>query len=497
MPIPRRAVVPALLLCLAACRGENPGIHELRTTRVRHVETSVSAPFGGDVMGQAIWLSRGGRIALVYLIDHDTDGNGRLEADFGTHGEPWADVPRLWAFDLESGTAARYDELLELDPTDRYAALRVGGRYVLLDARTGVAMDLAAWGISGADDTNRCLPPRQLGFDGEGRRMAFLRGTPPRLVVRDLQTGAEREVRADSGVLWRGGFGPEPDWVRLDVVDVADGDSIAYPERFSSCASRSAMPFASSYSFGPWQGPPFRSELVPPRGSRVTVPGLARMVGTGAYALRDTALRTADGRPVELPAGCHHPMTVFDGAPTVLLRCGERSVLFDPATRRRIALPVQAWTDEEDAVVDAEGSHWAAVLLDVGPASETMDRPPEYRLARLRLEDATIEAGPRVQSVEVSAGRWAGAHDGSTAYALDLRTGRLLAYADTAGLSIHWGLAWGESGPVVMVDRERARSYPVRETADAASPDGCVLEAAHPSDSGRLVRGPWRRRCPR
>jgi hypothetical protein len=494
VPIPPR-LRPLALLALAGfggCDRSAPPMEELRITPVRLAESVVSAPFGGDVHGRPAWLSRGGRIALLHRIDTDTDGNGRLEAIFGFHGETLGDQPRLWAYDLERGTGTRYDELAATDPTHRYAALRHDGRYLLLDGRTGAVTDLSAWGISGEDDANRCLPPRQLSFDDAGRRIAFLRGSPPRLVVRDIASGAEREMRPDSGLLWRGSFGPFEGWMQMDVVDAAEDDSAAFPELSTSCHSRASMPFAGSYSVGGWEGPPFRSELVPRRGRRVAIPGEALPVGPRAYALRDTALRRADGRPVPLPSGCWG-MTVFYAAPTVLLECrNHTSALFDPASGRTIPLPVRLSTEDGTAVVDDDGRHWAAVLVDAGPASRTTDRPPEYRLARLRLEDGLIQAGPRVESVELTGRHWAV----TGRYALDLRTGTLLE-VDTIGLGIHDGLAWNESGPVRMIVLDEARAYPVGPAASAPSPDGCVIEGTRRIPSDPLQRGPWRRRCPR
>jgi hypothetical protein len=495
VPIPPRLHLLALLALAVSggCDRSAPPMEELRITPIRPTESVVSAPFGGDVQGRPAWLSHGGRMALVHRIDADTDGNGRLEAIFGFHGETLGDQPRLWAYDLERGTGTRYDELLATDPTHRYAALRQTGRYLLLDGRTGAVTDLSAWGISGEDDTNRCLPPRQLSFDDEGRRIAFLRGSPPRLVVREIASGAEREIVPDSGLLWRGSFGPFAGWMQMDVVDAAEGDSAAFPEMFTTCHSRASLPFASSYSVGGWEGPPFRSVLVPRRGRRVTIPGESLPVGPRAYALRDTTLRRADGRVVPLPSGCWG-MTVFYVAPTVLLECrGGTSALFDPASGRTIRLPVRLSTgDDGTAVVDADGRHWAAVLVDVGPASRTTDRAPEYRLARLRLEDGLIQAGPRVQSAELTGRHWAV----TGRYALDLRTGTLLE-VDTIGVSIHDGLARKDAGPVRMIVLDEARAYPVGPAAAAPNPDGCVIEGTQWIRSDPLQRGPWRRRCPK
>jgi hypothetical protein len=493
VPIPSRirrllfALLP--LAANGGCDRSAPPVEELRITPVRAAESVVSAPFGGDVQGTPRWLSRGGRIAMLYRIDADTDGNGRREAMFGQHGETLADQPRLWAYDLERGTETRYDELLSTDPTGRYAALRNNGRYLLLDGRTGAVTDLTAWGISGEDDVNRCLPPRQLSFDQAGRRIAFLRGSPPRLVVREIESGAEREMEPDSGLLWRAGFGPFAGWMRMDMVDAAEGDSAAFPELFTSCRSRPAMPFASSYSFGGWEGPPFRSALVPRRGRRVTIPGGALPVGPRAYALRDTALRRTNGRPVPLPPGCGQ-MTVFYVAPTVLLQCGRRSVLLDPASGRTIPLPMRLHTVEETAVVDADGRHWAGVLLHIGPTSRTTNPAPQYRLARLRLEDGLIQAGPRVETFQLTSGHWAV----TGWYALDLRTGTLLEVGRSR-VSIHGGLASDGARSVKMIALEQARGYPVGPAAGAPSPDGCVIEGTRRAENESLQVGPWRRRC--
>lgn len=481
------------LLSAAACRAQ-PAIHDLQATPVRPAGSTVSAPFGGAVLGEPVWLSANGRIALLYRVDADTDGDGRLEAEFGHHGTTLKDAPRLWAYDLESGTETRYDELLTVDPTDRYAALRLDGRYLLLDAQTGAATDLSPWGISGEDDANACLPPRQLSYAADGRRIAFLRGSPARLVVREIEGGEETEVRADSGVLWRGGFGPWPGWMQLDVVQA--GDSLAFPELRTSCHSRAALPFAASWSVGGWEGPEFRSRLVSPDGERITVPGTAIPVGRAAYAVHDTALFRVGGRRIALPEGCTE-MLVMEGAAHVILDCGEGSALLDPASGRRVDLPAAVWAEPNEltAVADADGRWWAPVLLDVGPESHARGRPPVYRLSRLRMDDGRIEAGPRVQGFELAEGGWAIASGDSSTYALQIGTGRLLeARTGWRRYGGRGGVVYDSTRTAVeMIALEHARSFAVDSTAATPTLGGCVIEAAR-RDS-RMQRGPWRRRC--
>jgi hypothetical protein len=486
-----------ILIAVLACtspgmRGPESASPGLLITRgeLRATEGVSSAPFGGAVPGRAAWLSRGGRIALIYRFDRDTDDDGRVEVEFGHHGNALKDEPRPWVYDLTTGRGAEWDEHLATDPRDRYIALARGDTVTLLDAETGEARELPGVRARTDADANRCLPPRQLSFDDAGKRIAFIEGTPPVLDIRDLRTNAESRIAPEQGYLWRAFFTGDRDWMMLFVVDTpSTGESAAFPRQRTSCACRVCNLFAMSYSFMGWEGAPFRARLASPDGRQLAVPVSASPVGRAGYVVPDSAKAYRwDRSAIPLPAGCDS-LHVIPNAAVLLLQCTDGARIFDPALGHewRLDRPVEP-VEEAGAVSDSVGARWIAVL--VGATGQRDLR----RLARLRLEDGRLETGPGVESASVGdGGAWAVGSTSRTVHPLDVRSGEVWSQ-NVPGVWATRGLLTILEDRRAVVLHPRAGTYlVVGAEAGAANDAGCILVAAGTRRSVDV--GPWTRRC--
>src|SRR5688572_6236727 len=326
----RAAVAAAFVLtaCSAPQRGSAPPEFlegELRARgRLQLAETRVSRAFGDSMLGKASWLSANGRFAVLFLVARDTDGNGRIEAQFGQHGEPLGDEPRPWLFEIDAGRGVEYDELLEIDAADRVVVLRKQTEVVAIDTETSASSVLADTRSLVGADSNRCLPPRKLALDPHHPRVALLNGEPPRLTIRELDGASDSTIMARAGYLWRARFTSTPDWLELLLIDQPQaGRSLQLPQQNTSCACRYCGLFALSQGFYGWEGPPFRSVLIAPDGQHIPAAPSATPIGRSAYAIGDSsALFRTDGSRIDLPRDCDS-LEVIAGASRVMVRCRE------------------------------------------------------------------------------------------------------------------------------------------------------------------------------
>lgn len=495
MNIVRPIALLGALLSLTTCRFAQAQVVDLPPgVPLERVQPAASRAFGGAVRGRVVWLSANGRMAALYRFTRDTDGDGRVEPRFGFHGEMMADEPDLWLYDLVTGDSAVYEELLTGDPSGRYLALRRDGRPMLLDSRDGQLREMAE--LQGApSDGNRCMAPREFSFSGDGGRIAYLRGDPPeQLVVRTLATGEERVVRAGQGMIWRAGLPADTGWTLLMEIDPprTAADSARFPVQRTSCASLKSNVFASSYSYMGWRGVPFRTVLVGADGVHRPVAGYPVTLGANAYAVPDSArLFSAAGVAIPLPAGCTE-LSAIPGVARVVLQCGGHSAIFDPVTRAEIHLPVELYLDDEWlGAARGDDGQWIAAL--VSPDSFPRGAPPLYRLARLRLDDGRLEAGPEVQVAQLAQNpEWLIGEMPTRAYALNLRTGQLRT-VEIDGMPWFNRFLLGQKEARLVLNPDRGAYLRVGNTASAVTPAGCVLEAA--ATDHRTETGPWTRRC--
>lgn len=147
----------------------------------------------------------------------DTTGDGKIEVQYGHHGDAFGDEIRPYLI-VGSGPGYAFDEVLASDPTGRHVAVREGPCLSLVDTRARTITPLPNADLREADAVFG--PPRALSFDAAGKQMLYLRGGVPRnrLIVRDLATGNERTLDPGPGNLWRAGLDDGGMWITLETV---------------------------------------------------------------------------------------------------------------------------------------------------------------------------------------------------------------------------------------------------------------------------------------
>ena len=178
---------PALALLaagsIAAMATESLSIAEMPLpAKLQPARVIESKPFGEKFAGRALWLSANGRYAAMFRLTEDTDKNGKLNIDFGMHGDSWGDELALDVIDIDTDKHERFDDLLIGDPMRRYIVLTRGNETLLFDSVSGKTRNLRDLGGGAASDGNLCMTPRQIAFDGAGEQIALLRDQPAELV---------------------------------------------------------------------------------------------------------------------------------------------------------------------------------------------------------------------------------------------------------------------------------------------------------------------------
>jgi hypothetical protein len=167
----------------------------------------------------------GGRWAALCQAREDTDGDGKLAVRYGPRGELVGDSMQSY-FVLGSGPGNAIDALAAEDSSGRYVVIVEQGRLLLVDTQTDARTDLTALGVDGRSDALAFVQHRSLAFDPDGSRLAYLRRDPGPytqgrrvlVVVRDLSSGAEREINTGLGEPWRLRFSPDGRELVLEVI---------------------------------------------------------------------------------------------------------------------------------------------------------------------------------------------------------------------------------------------------------------------------------------
>jgi hypothetical protein len=192
-------------------------------------EATRPPPFGDPIgaAGPVIVESAGasGRWVALCQAREDTDGDGKLAVRYGPRGEFVGDSMQSY-FVLGSGPGEAIDALALEDSSGRHVVIAQQGRLLLVDTEAGARVDLTALGADDRSDALAFVPHRSLTFDPEGRRLAYLRRDPgpythgrrALVVVRDLSSGAEREINTGLGEPWRLRFSPDGRELVLEVI---------------------------------------------------------------------------------------------------------------------------------------------------------------------------------------------------------------------------------------------------------------------------------------
>jgi hypothetical protein len=453
---------------------------------------SESPPFGGNFGGKPLWLSANGRYVAMFRLTEDTDKNGKLNIDFGLHGDSWGDELMLDVFDLQTGQHQRFDDLLSREPTGRFLVLRHGQDTILFDAGDGSAKNLRDLGGGASGDVNACMSPRQIAFDPDGDGIALLRDEPAQVVVYSPGTGQSRIAYRSEKTLWRVWFTADPGWFFTAEV------SGPFPRQMTSCVSNSRTVFAASYSFNGLDDAEITHALIDAQGRRHPLAGQVALIASGIHVTEERILRRLDGTDIPLPEGC-----VFangaEGVRVVALDCGKSTTLFDPATGERYDLPAgtQPGFIAGSRTRGPDGD-WIGVGFRIGDATDRSES--RYRLGRMRLGDLRLERGPDVFFHRFTAhAGWLMGGRNDDYFALNVATGAMYTVRakdmDLAGgnLALHIG-----SRRTLLLDPEQGFSARTGRDIGIGNGHGCFIAASgemKTSGFGGLDKGPWLRVC--
>ena len=452
-----------------------------------------SKAFGDKFSGRVLWLSANGRYAALFRLTEDTDKNGRLNIEFGMHGDSWGDELSLDVFDIDNGSHQRFDDLLVGDPQGRYLVLARGPDTFLFDSSDGSARDLRELGGDATTDGNLCMSPRQIAFDESGERIALLRDKPAGVVIFTPASGDSREIYRSTQPLWRVAFTSDP--ARLLATEVRG----EFPKQGGSCVSRSRSAFAASYSTTGIDSTLLTYSFIGIDGQRLAVDEAPVLLGNGVYALPGgSRLQKIGGGDIGVPAGCKI-IDGADGSRIVELECGSTSELFDPATGLRRVLPAGEKLSfiEGMRAVSSDGT-WYAIEFPIESATHRSDA--RRYLGRLRVEDLRIERGPAVYFWRRSGNpEWLTGGRNDEYFMFHLATGTTYtAHAkDTDTWHDELALDVGNMGPFLLLDPGNSRQAEWQGNVGVGNGRGCFssLQGKRKAKWTELDPGPWTRIC--
>ena len=253
--------------------------------------------------------------------DSDRDGKVALTYRRGMHGSSWQGDDLEPYLVVGGGPGRELDQLLASDPTGRYLAVREGACLTLLDTGAATTTTLAGADLRG----DLAEPPSRIAFDPTGRLLAYVRGgDAPRLVVRELQTGRERELDPGPGGLEAASFTADGRWVALTVGQPWPEDS--YPVGvYSRCRTWTAGGFIEDE---PAPRPTVRRWIPVAGGPPVERTDVITPFGDGLLVRVDDALVVEDRggkRTVLAPADCKGTLVHADsGTAERDRRCARR-----------------------------------------------------------------------------------------------------------------------------------------------------------------------------
>lgn len=344
-----RICVVALALGSQACGSTSPPAERAAPIEPTPVTSAPEAELGrfvptDEILGAANpivpqLVADDGSWVAACEARQDTNGDGEIRIEVGHHGELFGDDAALFVFSAAHPEGEPIDRLVTAARHGRAIAFVRGGHLIVRGA-SGREVDLSASGATATSDGNAALPERDADFDASGERVIYLRGRPgsEKLVLRELASGAEREIDTGRGRLWRAEFLGDGEWITAAVVPRdSDGDGrIELPQLQTSLAGGACRGPPMSYSTGGFTGDDFEWRYLRLRdGYRETRD--VRAWGGDGLVVRDAsgALRwvAADGTDREVvPASCSPRFeSMWPEGSAFLVGCGgtdEASPLF-------------------------------------------------------------------------------------------------------------------------------------------------------------------------
>jgi hypothetical protein len=176
------------------------------------------APFAGEgpLLLEAS-ASHGGWVA-VCQARKDSDGDGKRGVSFGPRGEALGDA--LERFLIAPGQELVIEGVLRSSANGRYALALQHGALVLWDSQSGQALDLSQLGADARLSAETLGELRTAAFDPSSERLLYVRAgvAGPRVVVRQLLDGSERQFDPGPGPIWRARFAPAGTSVVLEMI---------------------------------------------------------------------------------------------------------------------------------------------------------------------------------------------------------------------------------------------------------------------------------------
>lgn len=350
----------------------------------------------------------------------DTDGDGEVAVHVGYHGDTYGD--RFAPFVVgRDGREQAIDAVVAHSDDGRWLAVVRGGKLVLHDAAADTWLELP--GADAKDDGVPVLGHRAASIDGAGTRLVYFR-SGDRVVVRELATGAEREVTQPG--IWRAEVDRDGRWARLLVVRKdQDGDGKrTWPSLRTSLSDRDCRGPIMSYSTGGWSGdmPEFlwldlATGAIVDEGEAIVAPvgdDLLRAGPRGALSLGGRELASAACDPQVIGVAATPPRVLYtcrpshgDEAAVTLAGPGLARPTTMTATRRA------DWRDELARYRDPVAcNHGTCVDLDGGAA-----RPDPSSGHDVIASHGTrrLIAGPPLTIVDVADGSRVEVGDGGDA----------------------------------------------------------------------------------
>ncbi|MDP3212765.1 MAG: hypothetical protein Q8S73_01575 [Deltaproteobacteria bacterium] len=384
----RAPVPPSFPACTPAHAVKHPWLAP--AVRLRYVPTRLAPPLSVGTPHPIVLAasSPDARWTAFCQARKDTDGNGHVALREGMHGSIWGDDLHLYLA-LDAGPGERIDDIVAGSPDGRYLAIVRHGSFRLLDTITRVERDLSALGANASNDSDPVEAHRAGSFDDAGTRFVWIRSTPcgPRVMVRTLVHGRDRELKPGDGMLHRAWIDPAGHWVLARTIPRdTNGDGRLTPHvAWTSLARGPCLGPIRSYSTFVRPGDVAEVSAAPSAAGPMTpVPGFVTVVGR--YLIRrlpDGALvaRTTDGaEELWVPSDCQGEVLARAiDVERVLVACrmGGAVTVQGPALHcalplRTAYIPTGTATVEGTASVAAGGGSSARV--DLAGATVVPDR---------------------------------------------------------------------------------------------------------------------------
>lgn len=160
--------------------------------------------------------SSGGWVAYCQARG-DTDGDGAITVRAGPQGVLAGDELSSYLA-LAGGDEQAIDELLAFDESGRWLVIDVGGCTELVDTETHTFVELSD--VDRDDDASWFAPHRALSFDALGAQLLYVVHGAQRATarLRDLGTGAERDIALGTEALWRAELSRDGAWALFRVI---------------------------------------------------------------------------------------------------------------------------------------------------------------------------------------------------------------------------------------------------------------------------------------